>query len=199
MSRTVHWLFLGACALATAMSSAPARAGNCGPFATHCVPSVFDRQPFNPTYCSPSSPHACTPRWGGPLGEDLLLTIQSSKVGEYVKPDHELNTIADLFAQLRACWEPPATDNMLPGMQMTVRVSFKSDGEIFGAPRLSYATRGTPAETRQTYRDAINAAVTRCAPLPLTKGLGGAIAGRPINIRYVDDRDEQQGQGNDKH
>jgi hypothetical protein len=200
MSRTVHWLLLGACALTAAMSSAqPAGAGNCGPFATDCVPSVFDRQPFNPSYCNPSNPYACTPRWGGALGQDLLLTIQSSKVGEYAKPDHELNTIDDLFAALRSCWLPPEADSMSPGLQMTVRLSFKRDGDAFGLPRVTYATRGISPHTRETYRDAINNALARCTPLPLTKGLGGAIAGRPINIRYVDDRDEQQGQHNDQH
>jgi hypothetical protein len=155
------------------------------------VPSVFDRQPFNPSYCNPASPHACTPRWGSPLGQDLLLTIRSSKVGEYAKPDHELNTIDDLFAALQSCWEPPGADNMSPGLQMTVRLSFKRDGDAFGLPRVTYATRGISQQIRQTYRDAINNAMARCTPLPLTKGLGGAIAGRPINIRYVDDRDEQ--------
>ena len=88
-------------------------------------------------------------------------------------------------------------------MQMTVRLSFKRDGEMFGQPRLTYATPGSSTDTRKTYRDAIDAALARCTPLTLTKGLGGAIAGRPINIRYVDDRGEQQGaqqgQHNDQH
>ena len=79
-------------------------------------------------------------------------------------------------------------------MQMSVRISFKRGGEMFGYPRLTYATPGSSSQTRQIYRDAIDAALARCAPLTLTKGLGGAIAGRPINIRYVDDRGEQQGQ-----
>src|SRR5436190_23602730 len=100
MQRTVHGLALGVLAMTAATLPAAPTHAECGPFDPHCVPSVFDRQPFNPTYCSPSSPQACTPRWGGPLGQDLLLTIQSSKVGEYAKPDHDLNTIADLFAAL---------------------------------------------------------------------------------------------------
>jgi hypothetical protein len=197
MQRTVHWLALGALAMTGAMLPAAAAHAECGPFDPHCVPSVFDREPFNPTYCSPSSPQACTPRWGGPLGQDLQLTIQSSKIGEYVKPDHDLNTIADLFAALRACWQPPGADGMSPGMQMSVRLSFKRDGDAFGMPRLTYATRGVSSQTKETYRDAITASLARCTPLPLTKGLGGAIAGRPINIRYVDDRGEQQGPSND--
>ena len=64
-------------------------------------------------------------------------------------------------------------------MQMTVRLSFKRDGEMFGQPRLTYATPGNSIDTRKTYRDAIDAALARCTPLTVTKGLGGAIAGRP--------------------
>ena len=78
----------------------------------------------------------------GTLGEDLLLTVQSSKLSEYAKPDHDLNTISDLFAALRSCWQPPDGDHAAIGMQMTVRLSFKRDGEMFGQPRLTYATPG---------------------------------------------------------
>jgi hypothetical protein len=34
-------------------------------------------------------------------------------------------------------------------------------------------------------------ALERCTPLRFTPGLGGAIAGRPIAIRYVDNRNAQ--------
>src|SRR5262249_43393640 len=118
------------------------------------------------------------------------------------KPDHDLDTIGDLFAALRSCWQPPDGDHASVGMQMTVRLNFKRDGELFGQPRLTYATPGSSTDTRKTYRDAIDAPLPRWTPLNVTKGLGGAIAGRTINIRYVDDRGEQQnaqqGQHNDQ-
>jgi hypothetical protein len=34
-------------------------------------------------------------------------------------------------------------------------------------------------------------ALHRCAPLPLTAGLAGEIAGVPIAVRFVDDRERQ--------
>ena len=46
-----------------------------------------------------------------------------------------------------------------------------------------------PADTRATYLKAINASLDACLPLKFTDGLGGALAGRPIAIRYVDNRD----------
>ena len=39
---------------------------------------------------------------------------------------------------------------------------------------------------------AINASLDACMPLKFTGGLGGALAGRPIAIRYVDNRELKQ-------
>jgi hypothetical protein len=71
---------------------------------------------------------------------------------------------------------------------MSVRFSFKRTGDIVAPPFVTYTTPGTKADTKQVYRGAINAALARCAPLPLSKSFSAAIAGRPISIRYVDDR-----------
>jgi hypothetical protein len=67
--------------------------------------------------------------------------------------------------------------------------AFKRSGEIIAAPRLTFATAGVPADTRATYLKAISASLDACVPLKFTGGLGGALAGRPIAIRYVDNRD----------
>jgi hypothetical protein len=60
---------------------------------------------------------------------------------------------------------------------------------MIGPPRLTFATSGVPADTRTSYLKAINASLDSCLPLKFTQGLGGALAGRPIMIRYVDNRD----------
>ena len=44
------------------------------------------------------------------------------------------------------------------------------------------------AKVRDTYRDAVNAALTRCTPLHFSDGMTEAVVGRPIAIRFVDDR-----------
>jgi len=53
----------------------------------------------------------CIPEIDYPYGENLQLTVESDPdeqdAAKYVRPDHDLNTIADLFAALRACWQPP--------------------------------------------------------------------------------------------
>jgi hypothetical protein len=74
-------------------------------------------------------------------------------------------------------------------MQMTVRFSFKRSGDLIGPPRMTFATAGVPAEVRETYLKAINDSIDGCVPLKFTGNLGGALAGRPIAIRYVDNRD----------
>lgn len=160
---------------------------------SHAPCSVLDGQPCTPYYCSVFNDGPCIPEIDYPYGENLQLTIQTvppqDQVATYRKPDHDLNSIGDLFAALRSCWTPPAADDAREGMQMSVRFSFKRSGEMIGAPRLTFSTSGVPADTRATYLKAINSSLNACLPLKFTDGLGGALAGRPIAIRYVDNRD----------
>jgi hypothetical protein len=71
---------------------------------------------------------------------------------------------------------------------MSVRFSFKKSGELIGPPQLTFAA-GAPTDARSTYLKAINNSLDACLPLKITDGLAGALAGRPIMIRYVDNRD----------
>jgi hypothetical protein len=159
---------------------------------SHAPCSVLDRRPCTPSFCSVFNREPCIPEIEYPYGENLQLTIHSvpprEDAAKYRKPDHDLNTIADLFAALRACWTPPPPETARQGMQMTVRFSFKRNGAMIAAPRMTYFTQGASPETRATYLKAINASLDGCMPLKFTGDLGGALAGRPIAIRYVDDR-----------
>ncbi|UGY02617.1 hypothetical protein [Bradyrhizobium quebecense] len=169
------------------------------PFA-HTPCSVLDYGPCIPSYCSVFNHGPCLPEINYPYGENLQLTILTvppqDQAEKYRKPDHDLDTIGDLFAALRSCWAPPPADDAREGMQMSVRFSFKRTGEMIGTPRLTFATRGIPADTRTTYLNAINASLGACLPLKFTGGLGGALAGRPIMIRYVDNRELAKPVGN---
>jgi hypothetical protein len=160
---------------------------------SHAPCSVLDGRPCTPSFCSVFNHGPCIPEINYPYGENLQLTIESAPAhddaAKYQKPDHDLDTIGDLFAALRSCWSPPPADAAREGMQMTVRFSFKRSGEIIAAPRMTFATAGMSADIRDTYLKAINASLDACMPLKLTGGLGGALAGRPIAIRYVDNRE----------
>jgi hypothetical protein len=181
-------------AAVTLGSSADARRNqiNATPF-WHAPCSVLSNKPCTPTYCSPLQPGPCIPEIFYPYGENLQLTIETvpAKADEvkYQRPDHDLDTIGDLFAELRSCWSPPPPGVAHEGMQMSVRFSFKTSGEMIGPPRITFATAGVPTDVRETYLKAINASLSACIPLKFTSGLGGALAGRPIAIRYVDNRE----------
>jgi hypothetical protein len=120
----------------------------------------------------------------------LTLTIHSRDMGsgQPSPPDSKIDTIEGLFAALRTCWEPPAPEQAVEGVQMTVRFSFKRNGELVAAPFVTYTTPGTEAAARGVYRNAITASLERCAPLPFSETFGAAIVGRPLSIRYIDDR-----------
>src|SRR5882762_4602913 len=160
---------------------------------SHAPCSVLDGQPCTPSFCSVFNDGPCIPEIDYPYGENLQLTIETvppqDQAAKYRKPDHDLDTIGDLFAALRSCWSPPQADDAREGMQMSVLFSFKRSGEIIAAPRVTYSTRDVPQQTRDLYRKAITASLDACVPLKFTGGLGGALAGRPIMIRYVDNRD----------
>jgi|SRR5690349_6107866 len=162
--------------------------------------SVLGRRPCIPyeTYCSVFRRDPCLPDIDYPIGQTLQLTIVSRGDGE--KPDapaeensagrspRDLNTIGDVFSALRACWVPPGKDVARSGTQITLRLSFNSHGGIISEPRTTYVTADTPPDVRQVYANAANGALKRCTPLQFTDGLGGALAGRPFAIRFVDDR-----------
>jgi hypothetical protein len=192
--RHVSALFIVIISIATTIGSADARRRhqiNPVPF-SHAPCSVLDGRPCTPSYCSVFNHGPCIPEIDYPYGENLQLTIETvpsqDDAAKYQKPDHDLDTIGDLFAALRSCWSPPAPDSAQAGMQMTVRFSFKRSGEIIAAPRMTFATAGASADLRDSYLKAINASLEACMPLKFTGSLGGALAGRPIAIRYVDNR-----------
>jgi hypothetical protein len=168
------------------------------PFA-HSPCSVLDDRPCTPYTCSVLEHGPCIPEINYPIGQNLQVTIMSvppdDQRDRYTRPDHDLNTIDDLFATLRACWSPPAPDAARAGMQMSVLFSFNRSGTPIAPPRVTFASHDAPKDTRDLYLTAINDSLHGCLPLTFTKALGGAIAGRPIMIRYVDNRQPSEGTG----
>jgi hypothetical protein len=156
--------------------------------------SVFSTQPCDPSLCSVFRRGPCIPYELPPIGQDLRLTIVSTdrdappagKPGEI--DDHALASIRDMFAAFRACWVPPPKTEAHHGMEYTIRFALKRDGSMIAPPRVTYSSHGVPAAMRDVYRNAVDEALQRCTPLHFTAGMGGAVAGRPIAIRFVDDR-----------
>jgi hypothetical protein len=103
-----------------------------------------------------------------------------------------LNTLKEVGAALSACWIPPPIEQSRAGMQITVMMSFKRNGELLGQPRITFQTPGASDEQRLAYRLAVAQMIRRCTPLPFTDALGNAIAGRPFTIRLKDERGLQR-------
>ncbi|MGP0092765.1 MAG: hypothetical protein ACLPKB_22915 [Xanthobacteraceae bacterium] len=132
----------------------------------------------------------CPADSGIPIGQGLRLTAQdtSSDPVPRQRTAKPLNTIRDVFAAIHACWLPPPMDQAQEGMEIAVRLSFTRDGGILGEPRFTYVTRDVTQQLRTAYQRAVVATLARCTPLRFTPELGGAIAGRPFAIRFVDNR-----------
>jgi hypothetical protein len=106
-------------------------------------------------------------------------------------PRHPLNTLADIRRAFRGCWRWPPLSAIKIGMDLTALLSFKSDGEVFGA-RITYQSRNVSADERALYYGALLRAIARCTPLPFTPSLGAAIAGHPLIFRFRDTRKQRK-------
>lgn len=166
--------------------SAPASAADPLNPSPNCSP--LDPGPCTPSICGVFSGSPCVPYMLPPIGQDLHLTIVSGNDDHGRAPDQPVNSIGELFAALRGCWEPPPHDNAHRNIQMSVRFAFRRSGEIIGEPRVTYTSKDADDDARRNYHDAVTAALKRCSPMPFTDAMAGAIAGRPIAVRFVDDR-----------
>jgi hypothetical protein len=106
--------------------------------------------------------------------------------------DARVNSIAEMFARLRQCWKSPSLRPGDPGMQITVLLSFKRNGEILGRPRITFESQTASDDDRIVYRTAVMETLQRCAPMPFTESMGGAIAGRPLTMRFDDRRNSHK-------
>jgi hypothetical protein len=153
--------------------------------------------------------HFCDQYQSYGIGQDLRLTVRiKGKDGdaqatppedddEHGGRSDEIDNISALFRAFRACWVGPPADKVRRGMQITIRFSLNRDGNIIGAPHLTYVTKGVSDEDRQTYYKVILEGLNRYTPFHLTKGMGGAIAGRPLIIRYIETRRQGNAGGDD--
>ena len=122
-------------------------------------------------------------------GEALVIvTLSASAVAQ--NPQAPINTLTDLEAALQACWVPTPMEQSRPGMQITVLMSYKRDGELFEQPRIVFQSREASKAERSSYRIAVAQMLERCASLPFTEALGNTVAGQPFTMTFVDDREQ---------
>ena len=160
-----------------------------------CTPgvgSVLRGQPFTPYYCGIYSGPNCTPETFYPLNQVPVLKVTGhAGPSEPLDRDHPVSRIDELAPLLSKCLELPPDEEARTGMRVTLKLAFKRDGELLADPRFTYVTHEAPADVKTAYRDAALDMLKRCTPLPITKGLGSAIAGRPFVIAFVEARKEK--------
>jgi hypothetical protein len=155
--------------------------------ATTC--SAFDAVPCAPTVCSVFQDGPCRPDIPYPFGDGLRVTIEGRPRDETQRErGKQINTLQELWALLGTCWVPPPLEQSKPGTEITIRFSVNRAGEIIGEPRFTYSTPMLSTEVKAAYQKAVAETLARCTPFPLSNAFGGAIAGRPIATRFIDDR-----------
>jgi hypothetical protein len=129
---------------------------------------------------------------GAALAVAALATSKAQAQQPRPDPLKTVDTLKDLGAALRTCWVPPPLERSHPGMQITVQMSFRRDGVLFGQPRITFESADASDDDRLAYRIALAEMLKRCSPLRFTEGLGNAVAGRPFTMRFIDNRKLKQ-------
>jgi len=136
---------------------------------------------------SPFYGYAFEPGGGYPLSlpQTLRATIAVPVSRMATKP---ADTLAELYPALAACWQVPvglgAPSAGSDDIEITLRLSLRRDGSLIGPPRVTYAA-GVAGSQRATLVRGTLDALARCTPAHITAGLGRAIAGRPVALRFV--------------
>jgi hypothetical protein len=102
-----------------------------------------------------------------------------------------IETIKDVQNAIKECWVWPAAADITTGMDITIMLSFRRNGEIFGG-QVTYQSPNVSEQERAVYAAALAATIKRCSPLPLSDSLGGAIAGRLFSFRFIDHRKQKE-------
>lgn len=93
-----------------------------------------------------------------------------------------VSTLRELGPALTACFHAPDGSS---GSQVTVRFSLDARGAVIGKPRITFATLVGSAAAKAAFVSTSLAALDRCTPVHVTPGLGAAIAGRPLSVRFI--------------
>jgi hypothetical protein len=124
------------------------------------------------------------------IAAEALVIAALSASAAAQNPQAPIGTLTDLEAALLACWVPPPMEQSRLGMQITVLMSFKRNGELFGEPRITFQSREASEAERSAYRIAVAQTLKRCASLPFTEALGNAVAGQPLRMTFIGDREQ---------
>jgi hypothetical protein len=112
----------------------------------------------------------------------MVVVLTSTFLGASSADSAPANSWRELYTAVGKCIQTPTS---AIGSEITVVFSIKRDGSLLGKPRISYAKLLGDTNTQKRFVADIFAALGKCFPLNITKGLGGAVAGRPLSFRIV--------------
>lgn len=101
------------------------------------------------------------------------------------------DNLAALWRTLGACAKLDGVPPGAQGSEVTVLFSLKRDGSLLGHPRITHSRLVGGEGDQRSFVAAALGAVSRCLPIAITDGLGGAIAGRPLNLRLTSSKPER--------
>jgi hypothetical protein len=101
------------------------------------------------------------------------------------------DNLAALWQTLGSCAKIGAVPAPSLGSEVTVLFSLKRDGSLLGQPRITHSRLVGDQADQQAFMAAALTAVAKCLPVPITDGLGGAIAGRPLRLRLTSRKPER--------
>ena len=115
-----------------------------------------------------------------PSALSLIMTIAPG-------PPAPATNIEDLKNALFRCFAPPPGS---AGSEMTVRFSLRRNGTILGKPTITYARLSGDDQARRAFAAAVLGSLSACTPVSLSAGLGSAIAGKMIALRFISSRQD---------
>ncbi|MGI4765002.1 MAG: hypothetical protein ACRYGP_08045 [Janthinobacterium lividum] len=149
------------------------------------VPPLLLPSPPPDTFIQPEGPGASPLIEGAPedlpsLAHGFHLDVKVGAGQAFAAPP-TLNRFVEVGQALGRCFAVPAG---LTWGSITLRVSLKRDGTVFGLPRVPYSDAATPDQKTELARSLL-AGLKSCTPLPLSPSLGGAVAGEIFAIRFI--------------
>ena len=130
---------------------------------------------------------------GAALAQATILTIEITRSNSRPHgPTGSIGNLQELMPAFAGCWVPPPADDSRGPVDLTFQVSFKRSGELFGKPRAINFARQVTDKEREVYYRAVAEAVERCAQMPFTETMGGAVAGRPFRVNFLDRRNTKR-------
>jgi hypothetical protein len=118
----------------------------------------------------------------------LLLALAAVPTPAQAEP---ADTLPELWRALGACSRVSGVPAAAAGSEVTVLFSLKRDGGLLGQPRITHSHLTGGPDDQRAFVSAALSGIARCLPVPITPGLGGAIAGRPFRLRIIGQRPER--------